>query len=74
MAPFPGTLRGTLGATVVLGILAGLTISLGDPTKSALDTGWMVLTLAVTSLLLLLIVSLIVRGGVSLFRLLASEK
>jgi hypothetical protein len=33
MAPFPGTLRGSLGATVVLGLLAALVASLADAAK-----------------------------------------
>ena len=73
MAPFPGTLRGTLGATVVLGLATGLAVSVMDPSRSATEAGWVVLSLSVATLLLLLLVSLAVRGTVGLTKVLASN-
>ena len=74
MAPFPGTLRGSLGATVVLGLLAAFVASVADAGRACLDSGWTVLTLSVASLLFLLLASLLVRGTVSLAKLLAGNK
>ena len=74
MAPFPGTLRGSLGATVVLGLLAALVASLADIGRSSFQAGWTVLTLSVATLLFLLLASLLIRGGVSLAKLLAGNK
>ena len=74
MAPFPGTLRGSLGATIVLGLVATLMVSLADRTGSGFDAGWAVLSLSVATLLLLLLVSLVVRGAVGLAKVLAGNR
>lgn len=76
MAPLPGTQRGAVGAILILGGVAAL-ISLfsaqaGDP-GAALQGIWGIMSFAVALLLLLLIVSLVVRGGVGLFRILANR-
>ncbi len=74
MAPFPGTLRGSLGATIVLGLLAALVASMSRAGDDALQWLWSVLTLSVASLLFLLIASLAVRGTISLGKLLVDNK
>jgi hypothetical protein len=62
MAPFPGNLRGALGAIVLLGIGGGVASSLFDIADPRVQTGWSVLNLTVAVLLVLLFVSLIIRG------------
>lgn len=74
MAPFPGTLRGSLGAAIVLGLVAGLAATALQSGQSALDIVWAVLTVSVSTLLVLLLVSLLVRGTVGLVKLLAGNK
>jgi hypothetical protein len=72
MAPFPGYLRGSLIAILLLGIVLALIASLfgvGDP---RMVSGWAILNLTVAVLLLLLLVSLLVRGGIGLYHLLRS--
>ena len=73
MAPFPGNLRGSLGAIVFLGVLAAVAGSFIDQTRTVIENGWSVLSLSVSTLLLLLVVSLIVRGAVSLAQLLSKN-
>jgi hypothetical protein len=74
MAPFPGTLRGSLGAAIVLGLLAALAASLLQSRATVLESFWVVLTLSVGTLMVLLMASVLVRGGVGLFKLLASNR
>jgi len=74
MAPFPGTLRGTLGAAVVLGLAGGLVVSLAQSGRESYQAAWAVLSLAVAALFLLLLASLLVRGTVSLVKVLASSR
>ena len=74
MAPFPGTLRGSLGATVVLGLLAAFLSSVADAGRNSFQAGWTVLSLSVATLLFLLLASLLVRGTVGLVKLLAGNK
>jgi len=68
-APFPGTLRGSLGAIVILGIGAAATGSLFDVADPRVQNAWAVLNLSVATLLLLLIVSLLIRGAVNVIKL-----
>jgi hypothetical protein len=70
-APFPGTLRGSLGAIVVLGVGGALASTLLDAADPRLQNAWAVLNLTVAALLLLLMVTLLVRGLVGLIRTLA---
>lgn len=70
IAPFPGTLRGSLGAILVLGIACAAITSLFDVADPRVRTGWSVLNLTVATLLFLLLASLVVRGGLGLVRLL----
>jgi len=72
-APFPGNLRGALGAIVVLGIGAATVTSLFDVADPRVQHAWAVLNLTVAALLFLLLVSLIVRGAVGLVQVLRSD-
>ena len=69
-APFPGNLRGALGAILVLGVGGALIGSLVDVADPRVTNCWVVLNLTVATLLLLLMISLLVRGGVGLTRVL----
>lgn len=73
IAPFPGNLRGALGAIVLLGVGAAAISSLFDVGDPRVQTGWAVLSLTIAALLVLLLASLIVRGGVGLVQLLRGE-
>ena len=66
MAPFPGNLRGALGAIVLLGIGGGAASSLFDIADPRVQSGWSVLNLTVAVLLILLFVSLLIRGLIGL--------
>ncbi|MFQ5589862.1 MAG: hypothetical protein ACE5HE_01750 [Phycisphaerae bacterium] len=70
IAPFPGNLRGALGAILVMGVGAATVTSLFDVADPRVQTGWAVLNLTVATLMLLLLVSLVVRGTVGLFHVL----
>lgn len=70
IAPFPGTLRGSLVAILVLGVVAAAVTSLFDVADPRVRTGWSVLNLTAATLLLLLMVSLLIRGGVGLVQIL----
>ncbi|MFQ6049251.1 MAG: hypothetical protein ACE5K7_07800 [Phycisphaerae bacterium] len=73
MAPFPGNLRGSLGAVVLVGVIAALASSLTGATDAAIQRGWAVLSFAVGALLVLLMISLLIRGLVELVRVLARQ-
>ncbi len=73
MAPLPGNLRGSLGAIVLLGVLAAVMGSALPAAARTVQNGWVVLTFSVGVLLLLLVVSLLVRGAVGLIKVLAKE-
>ena len=75
MAPFPGNIRGSVGAILVFGALAALVASLFDvpAPDSRVQTGWAVLNLAVATLLFLLMISLVVRGAAGLVQVLRSD-
>ncbi|MGB2986990.1 MAG: hypothetical protein WBE26_14045 [Phycisphaerae bacterium] len=73
IAPFPGNLRGALGAILILGIGAATISSLFDVADPRVQNAWAVLNLTVATLLFLLIVSLLIRGSVGLMKLLGSE-
>jgi hypothetical protein len=70
MAPFPGNLRGALGAILVLGLLTALAANFAPAVAVKVQEGWPTLSLAVGALVLLLMISLLVRGGVGLAKLL----
>ena len=74
IAPLPGNIRGSLGAIVVVGVALGAIASLfdvGDPRSQAT---WAVLSLTVGSLTLLLLVSLLIRGGYGLVQLIRGRE
>jgi hypothetical protein len=73
IAPLPGNLRGALGAIVVLGVGAATITSLFDVADPRVQSGWAVLNLTVATLMLLLLVSLAVRGGVGLVHILREK-
>ena len=73
MAPFPGNLRGALGAILILGVGAAAVSSLFDVADPHVQNAWAVLNLTVGTLLFLLLLSLLIRGGVGLVRLLGSQ-
>jgi len=68
MAPFQGTARGALAAILLLGSGAAALTSLLDVADPRVKTGWTVLTLSIGTLLLLLLVSLVIRGAVGLIQ------
>jgi hypothetical protein len=74
MAPFPGTLRGSLGAILLLGIGCAIVGTFMQSTGSTVESGWAIMSLSVAVLSLLLLASLAIRGGVGLVKLLASNK
>lgn len=72
MAPFPGNLRGSLGAIVLLGVLAAGIGAISDTLPGYINGGgWLILSLTVATLLFLLLISAMVRGSVALVKLLA---
>jgi hypothetical protein len=73
MAPFSGNLRGALGAIVLLGIGGGVTSSLFDIADPRVQSGWAVLNLTVAVLLVLLFVSLLIRGVTGLVSVVRSD-
>jgi len=74
MAPLPGNLRGSLGAILLVGVVAALVGTVAGADPAAYDTAWSILRFAVGVLLLLLIVSLFVRGCVSVVRIVSTGK
>jgi hypothetical protein len=73
MAPFQGTARGALAAIVLLGAGAAALTSLLDVADPRVQTGWTVLNLSFATLLLLLVVTLVIRGIVALVRVIRSN-
>lgn len=65
MSPLPGNIRGHIGATVTLGIIAWLAGTMSATLPGAIERGWPLLSLAVGWLILLMMFSLFVRGAVS---------
>jgi len=74
MAPFPGTMRGSLGAILLLGLGSWVCGLILPATADAIRSGWGVLSASVGALSFLLLASLAVRGVVSLIKLLAANK
>jgi len=73
IAPFPGNLRGALGAILLLGITGALLSSLTNVADARVQNAWAVLNLTAATLLFLLLISLLIRGGVGLARVLRDE-
>lgn len=74
MAPFPGTMRGLLGAILLLGLGAWIFGMMIPSTGATIMNSWSLMSLSVATLWFLLLASLTVRGGVGLIKLLASNK
>ncbi len=72
LAPTPGNVRGHVAAVVLLGVAAALAGTIYESLPSVILGAWPLLAFAVGLLLLLLIVSLLVRGVVSSARLILS--
>lgn len=68
MAPLTGNLRGSIGAIFLTGLFAFIIGQMTESTGSLLDTAWPLVVFSVAVLLLLLIVSLIVKGIVMLIQ------
>ena len=66
MAPFPGTQRGSLGAILLIGLFFAVLGFVTAGSAHLISAGWGILSLTVATLLLLLLISLVVRGGVEL--------
>jgi hypothetical protein len=74
MAPFPGTMRGSLGAIVLLGLAAAALGTFFASARTTIEAGWSIMTLSVATLSFLLLASLAVRGAVGLVKLLAGNR
>lgn len=74
IAPFPGNLRGALGAIVVLGVGAALITSVFNVGELRVQSTWSILNLTVAALLLLLMTSLLIRGGVGLVQIVRGDE
>ncbi len=73
IAPFPGNLRGSLVAILLLGAGAALAASLFDVADPRVQNAWSVLNLTVAVLLLLLLTSLLARGAFGLVQVFKGE-
>jgi hypothetical protein len=73
MAPFEGYRRGALGAVCVAAVVIGVLSSLIPAARDGVLSSWPVLSFAVAVLLLLLLLSLVVRGLVGLVHVLARK-
>jgi hypothetical protein len=73
MAPLPGNVRGALGAIILAGILVAVIGAATSGAAQVIRDNWTVLSLSVGVLLLLLIISLGIRGIIGLIRVLATQ-
>ncbi len=73
IAPVRGNLRGSLGAILVLGVVAAILGSFWDTGSARVQGGWALLSLTVATLWLLMSLSLITRGTIALYRLLRNR-
>ncbi|UCG17538.1 MAG: hypothetical protein JSV19_05795 [Phycisphaerales bacterium] len=74
MAPFPGTMRGSLGAILLLGLGAWILGMIASSIRDTIIGGWRIMSLSVAALSFLLLASLTIRGGVGLIKLLAANR
>lgn len=74
MTPMEGNRRGALGAILLAGIIVAVLASLTARVESFLQSSWPILSFAVGMLIFLLMVSLAIRGGVGLIRVLARNE
>ncbi len=68
MAPLTGNVRGALGAILLTGILAFLISKIFDSGQGPIASAWPLITFSAAVLLLLLIVSLLLKGIVGLIK------
>lgn len=68
MAPLTGNIRGALGAILLTGLLAFLAGQIMKSANGSMDSAWPLITFSVAVLLVLLIVSLLVKGAVCLVK------
>ena len=73
LAPMPGMQRSTIGAVLLIGLVLCLIGQFAQAPEEMLQNFWNLLNFSVGSLLCLLLVSLMVRGGVGLFRILTNQ-
>lgn len=69
MAPFPGNVRGHVGAIVILGVAAALAGTIWQTLPQIILSAWPLLALSIGWLLLVLIVSLLVCGVIQSTRM-----
>ncbi|MHC5109933.1 MAG: hypothetical protein ACYTHJ_08655 [Planctomycetota bacterium] len=74
IAPFPGNLRGSLAAIVILGIGASLAASLFDVADPRVRNAWAVLNITVAALIVMLVSSLLIRGLVGLLQIIRNDE
>lgn len=73
MAPLPGNLRGSIGAIVIVGLFVAIIGSAAPQADEILRSSWPILSFAVGVLLLLLLITLAVRGVVGLVKVLSTQ-
>ena len=73
MAPMPGTHRGAIGAVMLIGIIVILIGRYSPSPEASIQAVWSLLNFTVGSLLCLLMISLMVRGGVGLFHIITNQ-
>ncbi len=73
MAPLPGNVRGSLGAILLVGLLVAAVGTTTPKVTEVILSNWPVLSLSVGTLLLLLMISLLIRGVVGLIKVLTTQ-
>jgi hypothetical protein len=74
LAPLPGTQRGTVVSILVVGASMAILSAFSTAPRDAAEEFWMLGSFSVAMLLLLLILSMFLRGGFELFRLIINAK
>lgn len=74
MTPFEGNRRGALGAIALAGLTVGVAASVTTQVEEFVLSSWPILSFAVAMLIVLLLVSLLISGGVGLIRILAKNQ
>ncbi len=73
LAPMPGAHRGAIGAILLIGMLISVMGRFAETSEGTIEGLWDLLNFSVGCLLCLLLLSLMVRGGVGLFRILTNQ-
>jgi len=73
LAPMPGMQRGAVGAIFVLGLGSAIIGLATQVTEESIQGIWNTMSFAVAILLFLMIITLIVRGGVGLFKIMTNQ-